>query len=200
VDRPSSRADRRSERANRPSSRAGRRCEREDRSSGRAFGRSECAARDPEVEHLHDAVVAHHHVLGLHVAVHEAEVVRGAERARDVDEPAEPPRHRDRPVADQRPQRAPLDELHREERHAVHVADVVDRDRVRVREARRGAGLAEDARRRLRAPRLLVERRVRAEREEELQRDVAVEHRVVRAMHLPQAPLPSKAESSYRPK
>ncbi len=47
---------------------------------------------EAEVEHLHVAVVAHHHVLGLEVAVHDAGGVRGDQCLRhlggDVERPA----------------------------------------------------------------------------------------------------------------
>ena len=46
------------------------------------------AARDPEVEHLHGAVEPDHHVLGFHVPVDEAAIVRRSERAGDVGQPA----------------------------------------------------------------------------------------------------------------
>ena len=41
-------------------------------------------ARQPEVEHLDVAVCAHHHVLGLDVAVHDARGMRHAQRLRNL--------------------------------------------------------------------------------------------------------------------
>jgi hypothetical protein len=60
-------------------------------------------------KHLHDAVVAHHHGLGLHVAMNEAARVRRRQRARDVDQPLQPSPERDRRIAHVGAQRAALD-------------------------------------------------------------------------------------------
>jgi hypothetical protein len=62
--------------------------------------RREGPLRDAEVEDLHDPVVADHHVLGLHVAVHEAGGVRGRERARHLLEPPHADPHPDPRIAD----------------------------------------------------------------------------------------------------
>ena len=97
----------------------------------------------PEVQHLHVAVGAHHDVLRLDVAVDDAA------RA--------PPRAPRRPAGDesissslsgrrdQVAQRPALDELRGDEVRAVQLADVVDGDDVRVVERGDGAGLALEA-------------------------------------------------------
>jgi len=43
------------------------------------------ALRDPEIQELERAVCAHEHVVGLHVAVNEAALVRRAKRARRLE-------------------------------------------------------------------------------------------------------------------
>ena len=110
------------------------------------------APRDAEVEDLHAAVLAHHHVLGLDVAMDDARLVRGLERARDVDEPADLDAERgSSALSDEARSVEPDDVLHREVEPAVRLADVEDRDHVRVAERRDGAGLAEEPRRELAA-------------------------------------------------
>ena len=104
------------------------------------------APGDAEVEHLHDPVVAHHHVLGLDVAVDEPAPVGGRERARHVGEPADAGDGSGASVADRLAQRAALDELHDDVGRPVVLADVEDGDGVRVVERRGGARLAEEAR------------------------------------------------------
>ena len=49
-----------------------------------ALGRDGDLLRDPEVEHLGDAVRANHDVLGLDVTVHEPAVVRCSEATRRI--------------------------------------------------------------------------------------------------------------------
>jgi hypothetical protein len=134
----------------------------------RACGIDPAAApRDPEIEHLDPPVPAHHHVFGLDVAVHDAGRVRRGERARHVAEPPDAPADRERRVADVRAQRLAGGQLHRDIRHAVRLADVVDRDRVRVIERRDRTRLAQYARLTPIGP--VVVRR------EDLERDLAVE-------------------------
>ena len=104
-------------------------------------------ARDAEVHDLHAPVGEHHDVAGLHVAVHDAALVRDRERLRR-------PRRRSRPRCDgvrlasrisSRRSRA-LEQLHRDEGDVALAAHVVDRDDRRVAEAARGARLLQEAR------------------------------------------------------
>jgi hypothetical protein len=131
------------------------------------------AARDAEIEDLHDAVVAHHDVLGLDIAVDDAFPVRGGERSGGVREPADA--HPERRVArlDRAPERAAGDELHDDIRRAIVLADVEDGDGVRVVEGRGRAGFAEQARAALRRGRAL---------REDLERHAPAEADVVRAV------------------
>ena len=108
------------------------------------------AARDAEVEHLHGAIRAHHHVLRLDVAVHETTCVRRRERARDLDEPPLSRMHGHSGIAHESAQRLPVDELHRDVRRSVDLTDVEDGDGVRMVERRRGARFAQEPRRSLR--------------------------------------------------
>ncbi len=150
------------------------------------------ALGDAEVEHLHDAVRAHHDVLGLHVAVHEAPLVGRPEGARSVHHPAElrVPGHRR--VADVGSQALADDELHREEHLAVGLADVEHGDGVRVIERRRGARFAHDegrrVGRRVRIAPPLGERGDRVDAQH-LERDAPRKTRVVRAVHVGHASL-----------
>ena len=107
------------------------------------------AARDAEVEDLHHAVLADHHVLGLDVAMDEPALVRRLERARDVDEPAQRRGERQLGAADELAERRPDHVFHREVEAAGGLADVEDRDDVRVAERGDGARLAKEPRREL---------------------------------------------------
>ena len=101
-------------------------------------GRCGQQAGEPEVEQLHVAVGAHHDVLRLDVAMHDAGGVRGGERLGELRADAAPP-SRSAGAADQRVERLALDELRREEPAVVELADLVDGDDVRVVERRSGA-------------------------------------------------------------
>ena len=103
--------------------------------------------REAEVEDLDLALVAHHHVVGLEVAVHDAALMRLHQRARDGPRDAErlgerraPPAHRAR-----RAERPPLHELHRDEGDPVRLARLVDRGDVPVVDRGRGARLAAES-------------------------------------------------------
>ena len=94
----------------------------------------------------------------------------------DVEEPAQG----HGPVLDDVAQRPPRDELHREERRAVGLPDVVDRDDVRVVQRGGGAGFVREA-----GEAVLVVREVRRE---DLERDLAAEAGVASAVNVPHAP------------
>ena len=91
-------------------------------------------AREAEVDDAHASVVADEHILRLEVAVHEAAVMGGGEtlgRLREhVEDLAQAALRRGQPLA----QAPAVDELHGDEDVVADLADVVDRDHVRVRQ------------------------------------------------------------------
>ena len=102
-------------------------------------------AGDAEIGDLHRPVGDHHDVRGLDVTVDHAALVRVGEAFGDLRGNGERLRHAQRPsLADQRAQFHALDVLHRHEHDFACLADVVDRDDVRMVETAGG-------------PRLLVE-------------------------------------------
>ena len=104
-------------------------------------------AGEAEVHHAHRSVAPDHHVLGLEVAVHEPGRVRGREPRARRDEHVADLRARPRRCRQPGRQRLAVDELHREEDAVLDLARVVDRDHVRVRQARDRLRLAQQARR-----------------------------------------------------
>ncbi len=131
---------------------------------------------DAEVGDLHRAVLEQEDVAGLDVAVDHALPVRVAERVEDLRHDAH-----DLGVGEALVplecglEVAPLDVLHRDERGAVVLVEVVDRDDVGVVEPAGGLRLAAEARDDRR--RVLAGQLVAADR---LQRHPALDHRVVR--------------------
>ena len=132
-------------------------------------------AGDPEVDDLDLAVAADQHVAGLDVAVDEAPRVGRGERPGDGRADARDLARRQRaaPAQDGREVLA-VDQLHDDVRAARVLAVVVDGDDVRVAERRRRLGLLPEARRELRVAQVLGA--------QELERDVATEPGVVRAV------------------
>ena len=96
---------------------------------------------DAEVEDLHQPVRAHHDVLGLDVAVDDARAVRGRKGARDLHGDVERLGKRQRLAVHEPPQRRAFDELRGHEAALVPLADLVDRDDVRVVEGGGGERL-----------------------------------------------------------
>jgi hypothetical protein len=92
-------------------------------------------ARDAEVRHLDPTLVVDDHVVRLEVAVHDAALVREARRPEhllgDLDRAL---RRQRRLLADDRIERAPLEQLHRNVVGAIPLAAVVDADDVGVTE------------------------------------------------------------------
>jgi len=136
--------------------------------------------RDPEVDDLHDGPVvlaaAHEDVLGLHVAVDDAEVVGAAEPARDLQAEHDDLLHREALSAEQAlVEGLALEELHGEEGDPlVRETGVVELDDVGVREGGGALRLATEAL----AQELVVGEAV----VEDLHRDVALPGGVVRAV------------------
>jgi hypothetical protein len=149
--------------------------------------------RQPEVHHPHGAVARHHHVLGLEVAVHEAGVVGGREpvprRRERVANLAPPARRRRQPGG----QRRSFDELHRHEHPTVDRAGVVDDHDAGMGEARDRLGLAQQAvAAGLGAGAL---RRV----VQKLERDLAIELRIVGGVDLPHAAATDQVQDHVAP-
>src|SRR5690606_21721471 len=95
-------------------------------------------------------------VVGLEIAVDDAAPVRLVERAADLDEDLVDPGDVEARLLHLGGERAPLDELHDdEERSVLELAEVVELDRVRVRELDDRLGLAVEARDELRVLREL---------------------------------------------
>ena len=115
-----------------------------------------------------------HDVRGLDVAVDDAARVAVVERLGDLDADVDDLAEAQRLVADQPEQVRAADERHDEEERALVAAEVVDRDDRGVVHLRDDLRLALEA--------LLELRRVRSSRGDELDRDLAVEHRVPRAV------------------
>ena len=101
--------------------------------------------REAEIDDLRRALGRDEDVLGLEIAVHDALVVRLRERERDAARDGEEALERQRLADEVAAQRLALDELHREVRAPVRLADLVDRDEVRVRHGGRRARLAQEA-------------------------------------------------------
>ena len=98
---------------------------------------------DAEVEHLDHPVVADDDVLGLHVAVDDAEPVGVGERDGHVGQPAHPESDLDRGVADVAPRRGAADELHGDEGVLAGAPGVEDLGHPGVMDGRAGPRLAE---------------------------------------------------------
>ena len=104
--------------------------------------------RDAEVEHLDLARARHEHVLGLEIAVDDAELVRAGERARDRQHQLDDARRRQQRAAPNAPidvaQRLALEELEHHVRHALELVDLVDDHDVLVIALRGRARLDEE--------------------------------------------------------
>ena len=95
-----------------------------------------------EVEHFHTAIVRHHDVAWLEIAVHDAFVMRRCERIRQRRADRERPIDGQAIMWNELGQRLPVDELHRRKVNAVDLVDGVDRDDMRMIQRRYGARLA----------------------------------------------------------
>ena len=124
--------------------------------------------RQAEVEQLDVAVGAHHHVVGLDVAVHDLGGVRDRQRLRNLPRDAKRTAHGEALPRDLA-QRAAFDQFHRDVAIGIEDSGFVDRDDVRVVQRRGENGFAQQT----------IERAVlaiRADREDaadDLERDVA---------------------------
>jgi hypothetical protein len=147
----------------------------------RVAGRGDDELREAEVGQLDTALDVHEHVLGLDVAVDDALVVRVLERVADLGHDRQGLARREAALAHQPAQVRALDELHQQEPALARLAEIVDAHDAGMVEPREQACLAQEA---------LGEARVpgRAGRED-LERDVAVELPVPRAVDDPHAAL-----------
>ena len=133
--------------------------------------------RDREVEQLHEVRRARHvqqeHVVGLDVAVNDADRVRLGERRAALDQDLHDALRRHRSALERIAQRHAVEELHRHEQSAVlRLAEVEHADRVRMLQARARLRLVVEALDpRLIASHLLVQH---------LQRDDAVDRHLAR--------------------
>ena len=90
-------------------------------------------ARDAEIHDQRAAVGRDHDVLGLEIAVHDADFVGGAEARRDLLRDRERARHRQLALALQHVREVlPFDERHRQVLDAVELAQIVNADDVLV--------------------------------------------------------------------
>ena len=104
-------------------------------------------ARDAEVRDLQVPLAVDEHVVRLDVAVDEAVPVREPQRREDLPRVVDGDRHGRRPaLEDQLLERLAVEVLHRDVVRPLGLAAVVDRDDVRVREARGVLRLVPEAR------------------------------------------------------
>ena len=116
----------------------------DDRAGFRHLARAR--ARDPEVGHLQASLGIDEHVVRLDVAMDDAVPVREPERGEDLAGVVDRELDRRGPAGDdQLLERATVEVLHRDVVGALGLASVVDRNDVRMREARRVLGLAAEA-------------------------------------------------------
>jgi hypothetical protein len=103
-------------------------------------------ARQPEVGDVSHAVAIDQHVVGLEVAVDQARAMRRRQPAPGRRQDRDDRRRRARRRGQPGPQRAAVDERHRDRELTVVLLDVVDRDDVGVAQLGQGPGLAHQAR------------------------------------------------------
>ena len=123
----------------------------------------------PEVGHLHPTIPADEQVGRLDVAMNEADRVCGGEPAPGIEEGGDDLASARPLVLEPLGHRRALDEPHGDEHLPAFVADVVDGDHVRMRQARHRLRLAEQA----------LAARAHDRSAQDLERDLAIELRVV---------------------
>ena len=148
--------------------------------------------RQPEVDDLHASIDGDHHVLGLQIAMHDAGVVRCGQALSDLVGDLDHALERHPAAVHLRAQRAPFDELRHEIRGVAFDADVVHRQDVRMVQGAGRDGFLSEA-----ALPIGVERRGF---EQDLDRDIALESGVSRAVDLSHAAGAKPADDLVRPK
>ena len=133
--------------------------------------------REPEVEDFHLSRRRQHQVRRFQIAVHDPGGVSGGERIGHLCDEAGDLGHRQRTAGEASRERLALVVRHRDERLAGEVADLVDRRDVRVIERAGGARLPQQAGRGVRMAGGL--------RRQELERDPALEVRILGEIHRP---------------
>ena len=139
---------------------------------------------DAEVRHLDRVCIADQHdVAGLDVAMHDALLVREAQGRRQLRADGDGLRQRQLRIAlEPLRERHAVDELHRDVGQAVLFTDVVDGDDIGMRERPGALGLANEP-----DPVVLVARQFGLQN---LDRDGAIDFRVVRLVHRGHRPRP----------
>jgi len=145
-------------------------------------------ASEPEVHHP-DAqlpvLLVDHHVLGLHVAMHDAARVRVLESFRDADADLEEVAQALQLLAEERAEALAPHDRHHEKERALRRADVVDRHDSGMIHLRDELRLA---------PEPLLGLGGKKGRRNDLDRDVAVQQRVVRTVDNPHPAVPQLAD------
>ena len=148
-------------------------------------------ARNAEVEQLDEPVLPDHHVVGLEVAMDDAGAVSLGQRRRHLDADVDHRRDVELGASGGVAERPAVHELAGDEVRARRVADVVDRDDVRVVQRRRGPGFADE-------PGQAVPVAGRCGRQD-LQRDPPAEADVLGEIHLPHPALAEEREDFVVP-
>ena len=149
------------------------------RGAGRVHG-----FRETEVEHLHGAVAAHLDVRGLQIAVDDPLLVRGFERLRDLLRDGQGFVERHGSARDALRQIVAFDEFHHEGGHAPAFFEAVDRGDVRMIQGSEHFRFALKTREPIGID--------RERRRQDLDRDLALEFRVGRPIHLPHPAFPDR--------
>ena len=92
--------------------------------------------RQPKVQNLCPPLAGHHDVLGLHIPVHNANLVRCCQPLRNLGSQLQCPPQRHRVAREHRPQGLPLDELRHQIRNLALPAYIVERHNIRVIQGR----------------------------------------------------------------
>ncbi len=144
--------------------------------------------RDPEIDDACPAIAVHEHVLGLEIAVDDARAVRRSESVAGTPEHRQHLSPRPRPLGEPATQGGTGDVIHDQKRGAIGERDLVDCDDVRVRQASHGLRLCHELRA---TPRDRAEHPIAAQ---QLDRDLALQHRVVGGEHHAHAANPQRVE------